>query len=254
MSKTTEETNEIVPSNVTVEPLTEDEIGPVEVQELLEVPEMPEKKRIPLWKRILFSPVILGKSDAQKIAYIGVMTALCIVANFLEFKFADVQYSFTIFASVLTGILIGPVFGFVAAFLGDALAFLVHSGGFIYMPWVGLSVACMALIAGLVINLPFRFKGSCYVKLTIACVLTLIVCSVGINTTGMYIYYTNVGFTPKSLNLIAEHFGGKNMYLTYALVRLVFLGQLLNNVFNYVLLFVVVPLLKAIKPLKLELR
>ena len=212
------------------------------------------QRRAPLWKRVLFSKVILEKSTAQKIAYIGVMTALCIAVNFFEIKFADVQFSFTIFASVLTGMLIGPIFGFVATFLGDAIGFLASPGGYIYMPWVGLSVACMALIAGLVMAIPLKFRGSGYVKLAVTCVLSLLVCSVGINTTGMYFYYTRVGFSSKSLDFISEYFGGVNIFFTYALVRLFFLGQLWNNLFNYALLFVALPLLGAAKPLKLDLR
>lgn len=213
-----------------------------------------EKKERTLLQRIFLSELLCEKSQAQKIAYVGVMTALCIAVNLFEFKFADVQFSLTIFASVLTGILIGPAFGFVAVFLGDAIGFLGNPAGFMYMPWVGFSVAFMALIAGLVMKLPLKFRGAGYVKLGLVCILALAVCSVGINTTGMYFYYTQVGFSKKSLNLLQEHFGGANTYFTYAIVRLLFLGQLWNNLFNYALLFAAVPLLNAAKPLKIHIR
>lgn len=209
--------------------------------------------RVPLWKRILLSPILLEKSQAQKLAYVGVMTALCIISNFFEIKLADSQISLTIFTSMLTGILLGPLFGMVAAFFGDALAFFANPGGFIYMPWIGISVAMMALIAGLAMKLPLHFRGSCYLKIALACIACLLVCSIGINTTGMYFFYTKTGFSSKALNIIAERFGGVNMYWTYALARLVFMGQLINNVANYALLFMIIPLLKVIKPLKLEI-
>ena len=205
------------------------------------------------WKRILYSDAILGLSDARQLAYIGVMTALCIAVNFFEIKLADTQFSFTVFASILSGILLGPVFGFVSSFLGDALGFLVNSGGFIYMPWVGLSVAFMAFFAGLFMNLPLRFRGGVYVKLALVCLVSLLVCSVGINSTGFYFFYTRVGFSGKALSLLQEHFGGVNLYWTYALVRLVFMGQLLNNAVNFALLFAIVPILRALKPLKLKI-
>ena len=49
---------------------------------------------IPAWKRVLFSDFMLQRGRAQRIATVGVMTALCIVANmFLEIKFFDVQFS-----------------------------------------------------------------------------------------------------------------------------------------------------------------
>ncbi len=207
----------------------------------------------PLWKRLLFSEVILEKSRSQKLAWIAVTAALCVLANFAEFKFADIQFSLTIFASVLAGIIVGPVFGFVASMLGDFLGFVVNSWGFMYMPWVGLSCACMALIAGFVINIPMEFKGSGYLKLAVICVLVLLVCSVGINTTGFYFYYTRVGFTSKALALVEEHFG-ENGFFAYALVRLFFMGQIWNSLFNYVLLFLAVPLLNAAKPLKIRIR
>ncbi len=206
-----------------------------------------------VWKRVLFSEVILEKSRAQKIAWIAVTAALCILANFAEFKFADIQFSLTIFASVLAGILIGPVLGFVASMLGDFLGFVANSWGFLYMPWVGISCACMALIAGFVMKIPLAFRGSGYVKLTIVCVLVLMICTVGINTTGFYFYYTKVGFTSKALTLIEEHFGS-NGYFAYALVRLLFMGQIWNSLFNYALLFAAVPLLNAAKPLKISIR
>lgn len=207
-----------------------------------------------LWKRILFSEIILEKSRAQKIAYIGVMAALCIIVNLFEFRFADIQFSLTIFASVLTGMLIGPVFGFVAVFLGDFIGYVVNSWGFLYMPWVGIACATMALIAGLVMKLPLKIKGGAYIKLMIVCLLVLVVCSVGINTTGFYFYYTRVGFSSRALELIAEHFGAGTTYLSYALVRLFFMGQIWNSLFNYALLFVAVPMLNAVKPLKLNIK
>ena len=84
----------------------------------------------PAWKRVLFSDFMLSRGRAQRIATVGVMTALCIVANmFLEIKFFDVQFSLTIFVSVLSGMLIGPLFGFGAVFLGDFLGYVYNNWG-----------------------------------------------------------------------------------------------------------------------------
>lgn len=202
--------------------------------------------------RLLLSETLCGASAAKKIAYCGVVAALLIVVNLFEFKFADVQFSFTVFASVLAGILIGPALGFVAVFVGDFIGFVVNSWGFLYMPWVGVSCAVMALLAGFIMKLPLRFRGGTYVKLAIVCVAVLVVCTVGINTTGFYLYYTRVGFSERALALLEEHFHA-NGYLAYALVRLLFMGQLWNSLANYALLFAVVPILKAAKPLKIKI-
>ncbi len=200
--------------------------------------------------RLLFSDVMLGKSRARKVAYTGVVAGLCIVTSmFLEFKFLDVQFSLTIFMSVLAGILLGPLLGSAAVFLGDFVGYLYNSWGLLYYWWVALSCALMAVVAGLVMRLPLRCRGSGYIKLALICLLILVLCSVGVNTTGFYVYYTQVGFSPKALELLSEHFGGMNTYLTYAFVRLFFLGQIWNSLANYVLLFAAMPVLGAVKPL-----
>lgn len=205
-------------------------------------------------KRLLFSDTMLSRTRAQRIACIGVMAALCIVCNlFFEFKFADVQFSLTLFVSVLTGILIGPVFGFAAVFLGDLVGYVYNSWGMLYLPWVGLSCAMMAVVAGLVMRLPLRFRGALYVKLALTCVLVMAVCTIGISTTGFYFYYLNVGFTQKATEAIFERFGTGATYFTYVFYRLFIGGQLWNSLLNYAALFLVLPLLKAIKPLRLAL-
>lgn len=204
------------------------------------------------WKRFFFSPVLADKTVAKKIAYIAVIAALCIATNMFEIKFATVQFSFTIVSSVLAGIMIGPLFGFLAVFLGDGIGYLVNSMGYPYYWWVALSCATMALIAGLVMYIPMKFRGSIYVKLLLICALTLVVCSVGINSTGMY-YIGLKLYMPKNVQAaFEERFGGRNTYFIYLLIRFFILGQIGNSLVNYALIFAIVPVLKAIKPLKLQ--
>ena len=111
-------------------------------------------------KKLFLSDILSDATKTQRIAYIAVMTALCVVCNmFFEFKFADTQFSLTIFFSALTGLIIGPVYGFVACFLGDLVGFLYNSGGFTYMPWIGLAMGMVALLSGLIMNcFNFKFK------------------------------------------------------------------------------------------------
>ncbi len=201
-------------------------------------------------QKLLFSDAMLGKSYARRVAYVGVTAGLCTVTSmFLEFKFLDVQFSLTIFMSVLAGILLGPLLGSAAVFLGDFIGYVYNSWGLLYYWWVALSCALMAVVAGLVMRLPFKFRGSGFVKLALICLVILALCTVGVNTTGFYVYYTQVGFSQKSLDALSRWFGGSNTYLAYVLVRLFFLGQIWNSLANYVLLFVMLPVLGAIKPL-----
>ena len=207
----------------------------------------------PFWKRLVFSDMLLEKSAPKRIAYIAVLAAFCIVTNMFEIKFATVQFSFTIVSSVLAGMMIGPLFGAAAVFLGDGLGYLVNSMGYPYYWWVALACAMMAVIAGLSMLLPLRFKGSVYVKIALIAVTTLAVCSVGINSTGMYYIGLKIYMDNDVRAAFEEYFGGRNTYWIYIAIRFFILGQIWNSVVNYALLFAIVPALKAIRPLKLRL-
>ena len=189
------------------------------------------------WKSVLFSPTLAGKNESHKIAYIAVMTALIVVANmFFEFKFAETQFSLTLAISALTGFIIGPVFGFVACFLGDLVGFLYQSAGFAYLPWIGVSMGLTATIAGLCGTLPFSFKGAKYVKIALVSLLSFAVCTVAINTTAFWVLYAHG--VP---------------YTTYIVSRLFVQGQIWNSLFNYALLFIALPSLVKVKNLGINL-
>ena len=192
---------------------------------------------VPFWKRVLFSPTLAGKNESHKIAYIALMTALIVVANmFFEFKFAETQFSLTLVISALTGFIIGPVFGFVACFLGDLVGFLYHSAGYAYLPWIGISMGLTATIAGFCAQFPLSFKGAKYVKITLVAILSFLICTVAINTTAFWLLYASG--VP---------------YTTYLISRLFIQGQIWNSLFNYTLLFIAVPTLSKVKPLGLNL-
>lgn len=194
-------------------------------------------KTAPKWKRLLFSKTLAGKNRSHKIAYIAVMTAFVVVANmFFEFKFADTQFSLTLVVSALAGLVIGPLFGFVACFLGDLVGFLYNSAGFAYMPWIGISMGVVALIAGLIVGVPLKCRGALWLKLALVSAASFLVCTVAINTTAFWLLYA------------------KNVpYFTYLFTRIFVQGQIWNSLFNYALLFIVVPALGKVKPLKLQI-
>ena len=184
-------------------------------------------------RRLILSDLLINSSTTQKIAYIALMTAFCTVGNmFFEVKFADIQFSLTIVICALTGIMIGPVFGACACFLGDLVGFLYNSGGFAYMPWIGISMAMVAFISGIIVNgLPIKFKGAIYVKLAIVSVLTFLVCTIGINTTAFWLIYNN----------------RKVPYFAYLITRVFVQGQIWNSLVNYVILMVITPLILKLK-------
>ena len=184
-------------------------------------------------KRVLFSDLLNTKSPTRKIAYVAVLTALSVVCNmFFEFKLADTQFSLTIFFSALTGMLIGPLFGFVACFLGDLVGFLYNSGGFLYMPWIGISMGVVALISGFIMNgFYIKNKFGVFIKILIVALLTFLICTIAINTTAFWLMYN----------------GRKVPFTAYLVTRLFVQGQIWNSLFNYALLFVFYPIILRVK-------
>ena len=212
-----------------------------------------ERKKAPLWKKLLFSDVLLFRPISHKLAYIGVMAALCIAVNTFEIKFADTQFSFSLFTALLAGVMLGALPGAVAVFVGDLFGYLLNSAGMYYYWWVALSLMLMSVIAGLSMRLPLRFRGSLFVKLALVAALTFGLCTVLVNSLGMY-YIGNKMFLSKTLiDAINARFDGVWTFWNYVFIRLFVLGQIYNSILNYVLAFLAIPLLNAVKPLKLGL-
>ena len=184
-------------------------------------------------KKFFESELMANSTKTQKIAYVAVMTALLVVCNmFFEFKLADTQFSLTIFFSALCGMVIGPIYGFISCFLGDLVGFLYNSGGFMYMPWIGLSMGIIAFIAGIVMNcIDIKNKFATYIKIAIVCLSTFLLCTVAINTTAFWIIYNT----------------RKVPFFAYLVTRLFVQGQIFNSVLNYALLFICYPVMLRIK-------
>lgn len=210
----------------------------------------------PLWKRLLFSKTMLDARPTQRVVYIAVMAALCMIANcFFSFSFYDVQFSLTIFGSMITGAILGPIFGFAAAFIGDTVGYIYNSWGYVYMPWTGLATAMFAFLAGVCFSIVITDKKwVLFVKMAVLAIVSLIVCTIGISTTGLYFYYNATGFSTAAVEYISNTFGSDVSFWGYVAFRLIFKGQILNSLVNYALLFAAVPVLNSVKPLKLNLR
>lgn len=203
-------------------------------------------------KKLFLSELILSANATRRIVYIALITAFNVVTNmFLEFRMSDTQFSLTIAVSVLSGVLLGPAFGFVACFTGDLLGFIINSWGFVYMPWVGLSTAMTAFIAGMIINgVKFKFKGQTAVKIIITCLLSLLICTIAINSTGFYFYNYKMGFSTAVIDYVKKVFGTDVGYIGYVAYRMIFKGQILNCLFNYAVVGITVPLVLNVKVFK----
>ena len=197
--------------------------------------EQEKKRRL---KVLLLSALLVDKKKSSRIAYVALFTALNVAVNVLgSFPFGFIQISLTTYISVLTGIIIGPLRGFVACFVGDTLGFIINSAGYMWTPWVGISTGLAALLGGLIMNgIPWKFKGAWCIKLVLTFVLTFLLCTYAINTTAGYFLWNS----------------GSWSYWKFVTIRLS--GQICVSVLNFVFLFVSLPILQKIKPLKVKIQ
>ena len=195
------------------------------------------EKKSPLWARWIFSDFVLSLSKSKQIAFTALGMAIAIVANtFLEVKLGGVQYSLTIFTSVLVGIMFGALPGFAACFFGDLIGFILHPMGE-YSPFIGISTGLMAVFgAWFICRSLWTFKGAWLINLSLTCLAIFVVCTAGINN-----WYLNAVWY-KSLT-----------FFECLATRLIVQGQLWNSLVNYALLFIALPVLVKIKPLKIKI-
>ncbi len=123
----------------------------------------------------------------ERIAYLGIMVALAVLTNVFPIFFNggsnSVSFTYTIY--VLAGVFFGPVSGGIVGLLSDLLGFLIAPQG-PYMPLITLSSALMGVIGGLIYKIP---KINHFLKLAIAYVIIFVVCTLGLNTLGLWIIY-----------------------------------------------------------------
>ncbi len=183
------------------------------------------------WKKILFSDTVLRLPLSKKITYIALMTAFTVIANtFFELKFFSVQFSVTIFVSVLAGIFLGSAFGFTACFLGDLIGFLLHPFG-AYLPWIGISTGLMAVFGALLYGrIPWENKTGKILKLLFVNLAIFVFCTAGITS----ITLNKVWFSSLT-------------YPQYLIQRLFVEGQIWNTLLNALLLFVLLPIVERVK-------
>lgn len=196
-------------------------------------------------KRTFFPVSFLQLSAGRKTAYLGVFIALAVMANIFSIDVSPTQkISFTYLVGFFSGTLFGPFLGFIICFFGDVVAFLVNTGGGVYWLPTGICTGLLAFIPGLVMNgFRFSFRDSVYVKAAIAVALMYlcVTCSLGAYSNFLYIKYV-VYAGKEYAKPFMVYLGGKIIFSTVV------------SVVNYVLVFLLIPALNAIKPLKLKIQ
>ena len=141
----------------------------------------------------LFPESFKKMPPSHKIAYIAVMSALAVIANIFDINLGGgaAKLSFVSTVLIMAGAIFGPLIGFVIGFMGDAIEFLIAPSG-IYSPFIGISNGTIALIAGFVFII--FAKQNLIIKVLISSVLTYIICTIAISSTGLYIIYFHKKF------------------------------------------------------------
>lgn len=171
-----------------------------------------------------------------KLALTAMFTALSIVANTFTIPITPSNaVSFTILITFLAGIYLGELPAVAVGFLGDLIGAFIHPMG-PYNFFMALSYA----LAGLICALVYRLKLNKILKLVIALVLYLVICSIGLNTFGLWLQII-VGVDPSPIGLLQffamDKSGIRKSFWVYLGGRLPFM--LINWGINGVLLGII---------------
>lgn len=176
-------------------------------------------------------------NKTYKLALTAMLTALSVAANFLTIPITtNNAVSFTIFFAFIAGIYLGTIPAMAVGFLGDLIGHFIHPLG-AYNWFMGLSYLLMGLIPALI----YKLKLNKVLKLIISLAIFLIVCSLGLNTFGLWLQYI-VGVDPSPIGLwqffTMDKGGIKKSFWTYLFVsRMPYL--LLNLAANGILVGII---------------
>lgn len=121
--------------------------------------------------------------STKKMAYAAMLTAMCVVVNIFDINLVYFKISIVALPCFIAGAFLGPVYGFTVGILGDLLGYMLNSGGFPYMPLIGIASGLLGFIPGVV----FQYvKLNDYLKIGISYTLCLIICTIGINTFALW--------------------------------------------------------------------
>lgn len=127
----------------------------------------------------------LSLTKTQKITLTSVLTALTVIANVFTFGPDNSKISLMPASCFVAGYVLGPYLGFSVAFIGDLIAGIIAPQG-AYNGIIAIASSLWGLVPGIVYR---YFKGNGYLKAVISFVVCFIVCSLGLNTLGMYLMY-----------------------------------------------------------------
>ncbi len=160
------------------------------------------------------------KTKSYFIAITALFVSLGVLANLLDIVVPPFTFSVVVTINFLAGILISPLVGFLSGGLSDIIGCFLK--GYAPNPFILIGSSLWGLIMGLCVK---HLKFKLLVKIIIASSICFIVCSLGLNSYGNFIYQAS------QIN-----------FFVYVLSRLPF--QLINLVVNVLITYVLAKLLK----------
>lgn len=190
--------------------------------------------------KILFSGFFLRMSNGGKIACLGVFIALSIVVNMFSIDITpSIKVSFNYLVAFFAGTFFGPVAGFLVCFLGDILAFVIFPSSGVYWFLTGINTGLLAFIPGLVMNL---LPLNVYIKAAISVALMYLLCTCGFGAYSNYLYVKTIVYHGSYDKAFFAYLGGK-----IAVASIV-------SAINYVLVFILIPVINSIKALHIRIK
>lgn len=125
-------------------------------------------------------------SKTKRIAYVAVLTAICALFNVFTVPISkSVFLSFTALPCFIAGYLFGYYEGFAVGFIGDLIGSIINPMG-AYMPIIGIASGMWGFIPGVIFS---YFKGNDRLKTVISYLLCFLICTVFLNTFGLWLLY-----------------------------------------------------------------
>lgn len=166
-------------------------------------------------------------SKTQKITYVSILTALCVLCNVLTFfPVSHLSLSFTATLCFVSGYILGAKCGFAIGFIGDLIGAILFPQG-AYNPFIGIASGFLGFIPGLLFE---KLRINKYVIVFISFILMFIVCTAGLNTFGLWLVYGK----------------GKKTFWVYLIARLP--AQSMVMLCNFILCLIVISVLPRILP------
>lgn len=127
-------------------------------------------------------------SKIRKIILAGLLLAtMLVLGRFLSIKTPILQISFSFIPTILVAMLLGPWFSMALSVLNDLIGALLFPFGAYFWGYT-LTALVSGAIYGFILKGSYKKTGKQFIwRLVLACVLTTLVCNVGMNTLWIYL-------------------------------------------------------------------